>query len=208
MDQEKSSLDILKEFAEKTGRECQSYKSAKAYLLTPSYHDKSQFAIIPEEKQSKVSYIAYDSYGSRGKIGGTYSGVFIPLELADPDFWLEVRLKDALDKFKGLFSSKGLKVGHPPVDQVLFITGTDKDKIAGVFTDAGVYNEIIDLCQTIDAFRFSVNRKEVDFLNSLAGKPCLALYTTYDWIREGALIERLFTLARRIKDRMALNKII
>ena len=51
----------------------------------------------------------------------------------------------------------------------------------------------------------SVNEYEVDFIESMREKSQFGLVTTQEWILDGSLIEKLFTLALALRTHLLFN---
>jgi hypothetical protein len=203
MEDEKSSIQLLKDFAKKSGRSIefieQAYDSCAMQPIV--YHERSLH--IPNHTNGKTFFVCYNNPKSlNGK--DNYSGVFFSLPVPKSTKVL-IRKRFFFDKLNFFSGNKAYKTGTDSFDsQVVFkkseFVGGDK-----IFTHNKVQALIKETFQFDIALRIAINSVNVDFVPELKGHSHLGIFVTQDWFVEPGKIEALFKLGEEIRNQIIRN---
>lgn len=182
-----STIDKLKEFARKSGREIEfkekSYPPAPPNNVT--YHRRMLY--IQDGNRFFVCFADSTGMGA----DALFSGVFIPYQLPR-DFQMLARKKDIMDKLNPFGKKKTCKTGIPSIDSKIRIESGYPAEVKRMLQDRGMQNKIIDGLSLTDAMQAGVNHMNVDFVPELKGKSHFGIYTQMTWIEDTKIIENLF----------------
>jgi hypothetical protein len=184
-----SSIEKLKEFARKTGRQIEfkenSYPPVPPNNIT--YHRRTLY--IPNGSSYFVCYADSKEMGPQG----LFSGVFIPIEM-HASFRVVFRKKDILNKINIFQKKKYLKSGIPGLDSKVSIESQDQASVKRILQDRKMQNKIINGLNSADAMIAGVNHMNIDFVPEFKGRSHFGIYTQMTWIEDTKTIENLFRI--------------
>jgi len=200
MEQEKSSIDILKEFAKRTGRNVEfSTKNHDYTIMHPvRYHQRSLY--IPNNPDQTSFFICYGDSGAPSNIGESvlYSGVFIPVDLPG-DSIIKIRKKDILDKLNIFKKKKYLKSGFENFDAQTTIRGNDSLSAQKIAKSRKVQENILEAFNLDESLSIGLNTVNASFVPRLKDRSLFGIYTLNGWILEEKKIEKLFEVMENIR---------
>ncbi len=193
MNQEKSSFEILQSFAKRTGRQIefkeQAYPSTHFHPII--YHIRTVY--ISESVHNDCYYACFQD-SRRDTSDLLFSGVFFPI----PEAYSKkvyIRSKDIIDKLIGIIRKPEVQTGYPGFDSKTKIKTNDVAMAMRIVGRRKIQDLILKALALYEGLIISVNDYEVDFIPSMKGQSQFGLVTTQEWILDGSLIEKLFTLA-------------
>lgn len=198
MEEEKSSIQKLKDFAKKSDREIEFSEGAySSNAMQPIVYHK-RLVYIKNKPNSKTYFACFSD--PKKVAGKEYcSGVFFSLPVSQSTK-ICLRKKFVTDKLS-FFSKKGTnKTGNHSFDsKVVFeefqLIGTDR-----IFTNTRV-QEIIKNALDFDLrLRVGINDFDLSFVPELKGNSHFGIYTTQDWFVEAEKIEMLFKFVEKIRS--------
>ena len=203
MSEEKSSYEILQDFAKKTNRQIefkeQAYPSTIIHPII--YHIRTLY--ISESTANDCYYACFQD-PRRDTHDLLFSGVFFPL----PEIFsgnASIREKDFIDKINGVFRKPKVRTGSLRFDSKAVIKTNDPPMAQRVFGQRRLQDVILKALTLYEGLIISVNDYDVNFIPSLKGKPQFGLVTTQEWILDGSLIEKLFSLSRSLQTHLLTN---
>ena len=200
MEQEKSSIDILKEFAKRTGRDIEfSVKDHDYAVLHPvRYHQRSLY--ITNNPGQTSYFICYGDSGAPANIGEKvlYSGVFIPVDLPR-DSIIKIRRKDILDKLNIFKKKKYLRSGFENFDAQATIRGSDSLSAQKIAKSRKVQENILKAFILDESLTIGLNTVNANFVPHLKNQSFLGVYSLNGWILEDKKIEQLFSIMEEIR---------
>lgn len=204
MEKEKTAIEKLKDFANRTHRKidyCENaYPSNALHPIT--YHRR--FVSIAE---NNFNHIFYASFGDSRRLDNlsTISGVFFPIDVAT-ETKINVRKMHIFDKLNLFGKKKYYKTGVDSFDsKVIFeeftAIGTNK-----IFTNTKIQKLILEAFDFDMKLRVGINMFNLDFIPELKGKSFIGIYNTITWLTDSSEIEFLFKLAVQLKKQPVLMK--
>jgi hypothetical protein len=203
MEQEKSSIDILKEFAKRTGRDIDFTTKDHDYTIMYAvrYHQRSLY--IPNNQNHTSYFICYGDSGAPSNIGESvlYSGVFIPVDLPKHSS-IKIRKKDILDKINIFKKKKYLRSGFENFDDKTTIRGNDTLSAQKIAKSRKVQDNILKTFELDVSLTAGLNTVKADFVPHLEGRSLFGIYSLNGWILEDKKIEELFSIMEEIRKNM------
>ena len=184
-----SSVDRIKEFARKSGREV--VYNEQAYPPVPpsniTYHKRTLY--IPNGNSYFICFANSKELGPQG----VFSGVFIPIDLPN-SFQVVFRKKDILDKLNLLQRKKFVKSGIPGIDSKISIQTNEQAIVKRMLQERNMQHRIKNGLDSADAMLAGVNHMEVDFVPGLKARSHFGIYTQMTWFEDASIIEKLFQI--------------
>jgi hypothetical protein len=200
MEQEKSSIDILKEFARRTGRDIEFTTRNHDYTIIHAvrYHQRSLY--IPNNPDQTSYFICYGDSGAPAQIGESvlYSGVFISVDLPKAAS-IKIRKKDILDKLNIFKKKKYLKTGFENFDAKTTIRGNDSLSAQKLTKSRKVQENILEAFELDESLTVGLNTVNAEFVPRLKDRSFLGIYSLSGWILDNKKIEKLFEITEDIR---------
>ena len=202
MEQEKSSSEILKAFANKSGRSIHyiksPYEESYEHWVKRVWYQRKIY--IPNNSSSSSFYVSYADAKSvnLNSENVLYSGVFIPLNLP-LTAKISIRKKDILDKINIFNRNKFLKSGFGHFDAKTTIRGNDTLSAQKLLKSRKVQDTILAAFHKEESLVAGVNIADTDFVPSLKKQSVLGIYSVSGWIFDAELIEFLFERMEKIR---------
>lgn len=189
MSDHNSSVEVLKTFANRTGREFDytetPYPSAMMSKVT--YHRRTVY--IPDGNKNFACFADSKEMGPKA----LFSGVFVPFE-APQSTTIVIRKKDILDKMNPFGKKKTCTTGIPTFDSLVRITSNEPAVVKRIFQDRNIQNLVREAFKLDMVIIVGINDLDVGFVPALKGKSHLGIYTQQEWIQDSKRIEQLFHL--------------
>jgi len=198
MDDKKTAIEILVEFAKRTNRQVEftekAYPSSALHPVT--YHRRTLY--IPNNV-SKTSYFV--CFGDSKEFGkhATFSGVFFPVEVPTSTF-IEVRKKDFMDKLNPFLNKKNHTTGYRNFDSKVIITGNDPRAVYKIFDKSKIRELTLKVFDLDNGLIVSINGDEINFVPGLKGKSYFGIYSIQEWILDRSFIEKMFVLIEEFRE--------
>lgn len=202
MEQEKSSSEILKAFADKSRRTIKYIKSPHEevyeHWVKRVWHQRKIY--IPNNNSSSSFYVSYADSKSvnLNSENVLYSGVFISVNLP-LTAKISIRKKDILDKINIFNRNKFLKSGFGHFDAKTAIRGNDTLSAQKLLKSRKVQDAILAAFHKEESLVAGVNIADTDFVPSLKKQSVLGIYSVSGWIFDAELIEFLFERMEKIR---------
>jgi len=200
MEEEKTAIEELKEFAKRTKREI-DYKD-EAYVasgINPRTLLK-QHAILSKLTEDEAYFVNFCDMAHSGD-NAMYSGLFFPVDFPASTL-VRVRQKNVLDKMN-LFSKKAeIKIGWKKFDSKVIVEEGDEASLKKLFQSQGTQSLILDIFKLDPRLKFCVNHIDVGIVSELKNRSTLGIYITEQWLLDEAVIKKLYTLVGKLKSKM------
>ena len=197
MTRDKTAIEILTEFAKRSGRhiefEEKPYPSAGP-LHPVTYHRRR--VCIPNNPKNTSYFICFGDSKEMGEMA-TFSGVFVPINFPS-SFKMKVRTRDLMDNLNPFPKKDIIKTGIRQFDSAVVITGDDPIKVRIFFNNRDIQKLVIRALKLDESFILAVNELNTDFVPGLKGQSHLGIYTTQEWILDSKRIEAIFTLVEEL----------
>jgi len=197
MEEDKTAIEELKEFAKKTGREI-DFKD-ETYIasgINPRNLVK-QHVVISNSIENEAYFVNYCDMAAMGD-SAMYSGFFFSIEFPSSTF-IKVRQKNVLDKMN-LFSRKTkFKTQSKKFDAKVIIEENDERSSGKLFYSQGLQTLILDIFKLDPRLKLCVNHINVDLVPELKGKSTLGIYISEQWLLDEAIIKKLYALVGKLK---------
>lgn len=197
MEEEKSSIQKLKDFARNSGRRIEFLEQAyPSNALQPiTYHRRSLY--IPNHDNTNTYFVCYyDAKKMYGK--DTYSGFFFSLSVSKPTKVL-IRKKHFFDRLNLFSGNNTYKSGVASFDSQVMYEEAELFGSCKIFTNRKVQTLIEKAFQLDPRLRITINGVDVDFVPELKNHSHFGIFTTQDWFVEPEKIESLFKLVGEIQ---------
>ncbi|RLD45505.1 MAG: hypothetical protein DRI89_00745 [Bacteroidetes bacterium] len=194
---EKSSIEILEDFAKRKEIRFYTNSSVKNNFLSPSKRFSSvKFIVFDLGKVSKnLFFIFYDSFATKAQTSKTYSGLFMrTLKCKDK---IKIMKRDWFDviSFK-----KRLKTGDPFIDKHLTIF-SESDVVNTTLIHSKNMREFIQITEKIMPLELMTFQSSMSIVPELHGNDFIALRTN-TWILDEKLLEYFMAKGSELLKRM------
>ena len=203
MEEDKTAIEELKEFAKKTNREIDfDDKTYVASGINPRNLVK-QHVIISSSTNDEPYFVNYCDMAAIGD-NAMYSGFFFPVEFPVSTL-VKVRQKNVLDKMN-LFSKKPkFKTQSRKFDSKVIIEENDERSSGKLFYSQGLQTLLLDILKLDPRLKLGVNHIKVDLVPELKGKSTLGIYITEQWLLDEAIVKKLYTLVGKLKMKIQIG---
>lgn len=199
MENEKSSLDILKDIAKRADWEIK----VEEKTLSTRYGHKERNVII-RNYQVKDSYFISGQSTNFDKYR-LYSGVFFPVSGYN-NYKLLIRKRDQLDKFSFRKNKLRFKIGNSSFDSKVFIETNNDIETHKLLSNSKVQFEIIEYLCSANLLFIGINEINPDFNKDLKGKQFLSVFRSMSWMLDKEMIDRAFKLGELLYSKFNKNK--
>jgi len=197
MEEEKTAIQELKEFAKKTKRDIDC--DDKAYAATginPRILVK-QHVIISNLAKNEAYFVSYCDMAGIGD-SAMYSGFFFPIELPSSTL-IKVRQKNIFDKMKLFSNNLEFKTQSRKFDSKVIIEENDDRASCKIFYSQILQNLILEIFKLDPRLKLCVNHINTEIVPDLKNKSTVGIYITEQWLLDEQLIEKLFVLVGKLK---------
>lgn len=202
MKKDQSALEILDDYAKRTGRKLES---------SVQYHD-NWIPLNPQQYHRWKAYMAnndagtsyFCAYADSKEFGdwALYSGVFIAVPLPSA-VQAMIRKSDVLDRWNPFGSKCQYKTGIQRFDRKTIITGNDSERIIKTFSRRHIHDLVLEAFDIDMAMRVVVNHADLNYIPGFKGQSHLGIIRPRKWLLEGKVIDKLFELGERLRERLA-----
>lgn len=197
--EDKSSKDILNEFARMTNR-IAVIKEIPCNLAGFRTFQKYKKQVYMPYDSSRTNYFVWLS-DPFARIGypTVISGAFIPLSSRIKSR-LNIRSRNVLDKFSFLTKSKTYKTGSRKFDSQVVITGSINSAEKRLLFQPRVQDQMLKALGIASYMNISINEYNIDFVPELKGKSYLSIINPQSWELERDSIEEIFRRMEKIRN--------
>jgi len=200
MEEEKTAIEELKEFAKRTKREIDC--KDEAYVgsgINPRTLFK-QHAILSKSTEDEAYFINFCDMAHSGD-NAMYSGLFFPVDFPASTL-VKVRQKNVLDKMNPFSKKAEFKTDWKKFDTKVIIEEGDKESVKMLFQSQGTQSLILDIFKLDPRLKLCVNHIDVGIVPELKNISTLGIYITEQWLLDEAIIKKLYTLVGKLKSKM------
>lgn len=203
MEEDKTAIEELKEFATKTNRKIDF--GDKTYVgsgINPRNLVK-QHVIISNLAENEPYFVSYCDMAAMGD-NAAYSGFFFSVGFPSSTL-VKVRQKNILDKMK-LFSKKTeFKTQSKKFDSKVVIEKNNERSSGKLFYNHSIQSLILEIFKLDPRLKLCVNHIDTGIVPELKNKSTLGIYITEQWLLEENLIERLYILVAKLQMKLQLG---
>jgi len=192
-DEDKTDIQILSEYAKRTGREI--YYNEKPYNSSRAHrYPKFRTEIFIPNNPSETSFFAclYDTYRREGE-NAVFSGTFIPVSSLKTVKFI-IREKNILDRLSNIFGNKSYQTGNANFDSKVVIESENHTLMPKYLGNIKFQNLVLDSFKIRKSINISLNSIRADFIPGLKGKSQLCVYDKQGWFLERSEIDKLFDI--------------
>jgi hypothetical protein len=185
MENEKSSVDILKEIAKRA-----DWEFNKVEKTISIRHGHSEQNVIIKNNTIKDSYFISAKLNDFVKYS-LYSGIFFPISGYD-NYKLLIRQRNSLDRFSFRKNKLRFKIGNDSFDSKVHIETNNDIETHKLLSSSKVQLEIIEFLYLTDCLCIGFNEIDPAFNKELEGKKYLSVFMSSGWILDKELIDKAF----------------
>ncbi|MCZ4696389.1 hypothetical protein DWB61_17155 [Ancylomarina euxinus] len=201
--EEKTAVEELKEFANKTNREIDfDDKTYVASGINPRNLVK-QHVIISGTTNDEPYFVSYCDMLAIGD-NAMYSGFFFPIEFPLSTL-IQVRQKNILDKVNPFFKKSEFTTQSKKFDSKVIIVENDERSSGKLFYSQGTQSLLLDIFKLDPRLKFCVNHIDVGIVSELKNKSTLGIYITEQWLLDEAIIKKLYALVGKLKMKIQIG---
>ncbi len=201
MEEEKTTIEILCEFAEKTNREVK-------YTEVPYPSNSSRYGVrylsklyIPNNSHEKTYFVCFSDQKKFGELAN-FSGVFFPLSVSKSSK-IRIRKKNILDRLNPFFKpTSKYKSGNRRFDSNIVISENDLLTTKRILNNKESHDLIKKVFKFDERLRIAINEVNVDFVPELKGKSHFGILMFGQWLTDEKKIEKLFKYIEDLKTYM------
>jgi len=198
MENEKSSIDILKRIAKKSNWDIDIREEAHSQRYGHTNRRvvikdplKKDFLFVSEQKADITKY-------------NNYSGIFYPLS-SKRDYYLIIRKRNAFDKLSFRKNKLRFKTGSSLFDSNVYIETNNNTETHKLLSEAKTQSEIVEFLNMCNCITIGVNELNPDFNNELKEKSFLSVFISLNWMLEKELINKAFGICEKLKCKLTEN---
>lgn len=200
MEEEKTAIEELKEFAKRTKREIDCKDEAYvASGINPRTLVK-QHAILSKSTEDEAYFVNFCDMARSGD-NSMYSGLFFPVDFHTSAL-VRVRQKNVLDKMNPFSTKPEFKTDWKKFDSKAIIEEIDARSSGKLFQSQGTQSLILDIFKLDPRLKLCVNHIDVGIVPELKNMSTLGIYITEQWLLDEAIIKKLYTLVGKLKSKM------
>jgi hypothetical protein len=194
MENEKSSIDILKSIAKKNGWDIDIYEKT----ISSRYGVNERNVLIKNISFNNSFFISAQAANtSKYRL---YSGVFTPISLKF-DYKLLIRKRDTLDKLSFRKDRLRFKIGNSSFDSKIFVETNNDIQTHKILSSSKVQLEIIEFLNISDLLSIGYNEINPEFTKDLEGQTYLSVFLSMNWMSEMEMINKTFELSELLKTK-------
>ena len=204
MEEDKSALEILKEFADKSNREIKHFrKDYPIDRIRPRFLYKS-FAIIKDEPSSSVYFVNYSDSKAFGD-SAFFSGLFFPITASESTN-IYIRKKTILDKVNPFANKESYRTRFSDFNSKVIITENDINYTNKILNNNKAQTLIVEALNLDERIRIGVNNLKIDIIQDINENYKLEtgsyfeIYIIGQWLLDDSTIEELFKIANELKE--------
>jgi len=194
MENEKSSVDILKDIAKRADWE---FNKVEKSLNTRYGH--SERNVVIRNHQIKNSYFISAQSTNFDKYR-LYSGIFFPVSGYD-NYKLLIRKRDQLDKFSFRKNKLRIKIGNSSFDSKVHVETNNDIETHKLLSSSKIQLEIIEYLQSADLLFIGFNEINPGFNKDLEGKKFLSVFTSMTWMLDKKMIDAAYKLGELLRSK-------
>jgi len=203
MEEDKTGIQELKEFAKKTKRDIDYDENAYvASGINPRTLVK-QHAIISNSAENEAYFVSYCDMAAIGD-SAMYSGFFFLIEFPSSTL-IKVRQKNILDKVNPFFKKSEFTTQSKKFDSSVFIEENDENSAGKLFYSQSIQSLILEIFDLDPRIKLCVNHIDVGIVPELKNKSTLGVYITEQWLLEEEIIEKLFSFVGKLKMKLQIG---
>ncbi len=199
MDQEKSAIEILKDFAKKSDRQIDF--SENNYPIGSGIHPRFfsfNHAIISDELDQNRYFVSYSDSKGFGD-NAMYSGLFFSIESSQTST-VRIRKKDFLDKLNPFIKKSRFKSPYYDFSSKVIIEENDISLTNRIFKNKLIQELTLEILNLDGRIRVGVNNIQIGIVPDLKDKAIFGIYITGQWLLDETLLENLFRLTAKLKN--------
>ncbi len=197
--EEKSNLEIVKDFAKSTNRIVVAEELPYPLTGIRTFQKYKRMIFIPNNKEKTSFFIWFsDPYAKIG-LPTIFSGAFIPLP-SNIKAKINIRSMNVLDKVNVISKAKSNKIGSDYFDSKVIITGEIDSTVKRFLTQPRIYDQLLKALKINSAINISINEYPLDFVPELSNTSYLAIINPQSWDLESVDIEKIFRQIEKVRD--------
>ncbi len=199
MEDNRSNIEVLKDFARRTNREIY-YKEEEypmsGYRKIPQFR---YFVFIPINENKTSFFVLFsDPYYTIGQYT-VFCGVFteLPFQIEGK---VNIRKRNIIDKLNPFEKRVNADFVSNRFSKNTVLFYEYESDLRKLLNNVMVEERILDVVDKSDLMHVSINEYNVDFVPELKGKTCLSVVNPQSWVFEDAEIEEYFKLVERVRE--------
>jgi len=203
--EEKSNIEILREFAKSTNRSIVDkeipYPSGGINLYNGirTFQQYRRMVYIPNNPENTSYYIWFSDPHAKEGVPTIYSGAFIPIS-SKVKSSINIRNKNILDKLSIFSKTKSNKIGNDRFDSKVVISGNVDSSVKRLLSQSRIQVQLLKALEIETFMNISLNEFKIDFVPELKGTPYLSVINPQSWNLERNDIEKIFRQIEKIRN--------
>ena len=194
MENEKSSVDVLKDLAKRAG-----WEFTKVEKIISARYGHSEQNVIIRNNSIKDSYFISAKSNDFAKYS-IYSGIFFPI-LGHENYKLLIRPRNLLDRFSFRKNKLRFKIGNESFDSKVHIETSNDIETHKLLSSSKVQMEIIAFLNLRNCLYIGFNELNPSFNKELEGKKYLSVFMSLEWILDKEMIDKMFKIGELLRSK-------
>jgi len=196
---EKSNIEILREFAKSTNRTITDKEIPYPLTGIRTFQKYKRMVCIPNNPENTSYFIWFsDPYGEVG-YPIIYSGAFIPLP-SKIKSKINIRNKNILDKINVFSKTSSNKIGNENFDSKVVISGNIDDSSKRLLSQSRIQNQLLKALEIERFTNISLNEYKIDFVPDLKDTSYLSIINPQSWDLGRNNIENIFKHIEELRN--------
>ena len=194
MENEKSSVDILKDIAKKADWEF----NIKEKIIN-ARHGHTILNVLIKNFDIKDSYFVSVQSNNFNKYS-IYSGIFFPVSGYD-NYKLLIRKRNQIDKLSFRKNRLRFKIGNNSFDSKIYIETNNDIETHKLLSSSKIQLSIIEYLNSPECLYIGFNEINPNFNKDLEGKTFLSVFMALGWMLDKRKIDAAFKLGELLKSK-------
>ncbi|OQX75828.1 MAG: hypothetical protein B6D64_10975 [Bacteroidetes bacterium 4484_276] len=197
--EDKSDIEILKEFAKSTGREIVAKELPYRRTGIRTTQKYKRMVYIPNNPAKTSIFVWFNDPYTRVGQQTIFSGAFIPISSRIKSK-LVIRPSIFLDKLNFFSKTKANKLGNRKFDSKVTISGKMDTESKRLLSHSRLQYQILRALEIESYISISINELKIDFVPELSQTSIFSIINRHGWDIDKNIIEKVFSSIEKIKS--------
>ena len=197
--EDKSNIELLREFAKSTNRSIEVKELLYPLVGLRATQKFKRMVYIPNNPE-RTSYFVWfnDPYSNIGQTT-IFSGAFIPLSSKIKSS-LNIRNRYILDKLNIFSKTRDNRIGNWQFDSKVVISGKFDAALKRLLSQSKIQKQIMMALEIERYFHISINEYKIEFVPELNNNSHFGIIHQHGWEIDKNNIENMFNRIERIRE--------
>lgn len=193
----KSSMELLIDFAERTGRRAIAEEKCYSQLAVQGIVSSKRTIRIPNNEEEKVFLVGCNDMKELTE-KGFYFGVFISLPDVRNEIEVTAKKRDILDRINPFAGTDRFLTSDDGFNKRTVVSGNVDDHLSHILNNRKLQEQMEKALNLADGMMMGINYVNLDFVPALKGKSAMGFFVLQQWLVEDEILEQLLEIGKRV----------